>query len=85
MSAFYVDPHEDREAGAVLAAVITGFLVVLPGVSLKWLKCALKESVVYDVAFSVFAANDPVAWPHMAKSQIGRDSFGFRALGGIYE
>jgi hypothetical protein len=85
MSAFYVYPHEDREAGAVLAAVITCFLVVLPGVSLKWLKSALKESVVYDVAFSVFAANDPVSWPYMAKSKISGYGLGFRALGGIYE
>ena len=85
MSAFYVYPHEDREAGAVLAAVITCFLVVLPGVSLEWLKSALKESVVYDVALSVFAANYPVAWPHVAKTQIGCDGLSFRALGGIYE
>jgi hypothetical protein len=85
MSAFYVYPHEDREAGAVLAAVITCFLVVLPGISLKWLKSALKESVVYDVAFSVFAANDPVAGPHMAKAEISGYRLGFSALGGIYE
>jgi hypothetical protein len=85
MSAFYVYPHEDREAGAVLAAVMARFLIIFPRVGLEGLKSALKESVVEYVAFSVFAAHNPVAWLYVSEAEIGGDSFRFGALGGIYK
>jgi uncharacterized membrane protein len=85
MSAFYVYPHEDREARAVLAAVMAGFLVIFPGISLEGLKSALKEGIVKDVAFSIFAAHNPVTWLHVSKAEIGGDGLGLRALGGVDE
>jgi len=65
-----------------LAAVVAAFAGRLP-----WDrgKGALKEGVVDDVAFAVFALDDPVAGKGFALSGISEDYGGVEALGGVYE
>jgi hypothetical protein len=65
-----------------LAAVVAAFAGGLPG---NRGKGALKEGVVDDVAFAVFALDDPVAGKGFALSGISEDYGGVEALGGVYE
>jgi hypothetical protein len=45
----------------------------------------LKESVVYDIAFAIFAVDDPLALLHMAKAGVGGDGAGSVALFCVYK
>jgi hypothetical protein len=65
-----------------LAAVVAAFAGGLPG---DWGKGALKEGVVDDVAFAVFALDDPVAGIGFALAGVGEDYRWVEALGGVYE
>ena len=63
-----------------LAAVVTAFGGGLPGDRGEG---ALKEAVVDDVTFTIFAFDDPVAGIGFALSRVCEDEDGVKALRGI--
>jgi hypothetical protein len=70
----------DRELAS--AAVVAAFAGRLPG---NGCEGALEEGVVDDVAFVIFAFDDPVAGVGFALAGVGEDDGGIGALGGVYE
>jgi hypothetical protein len=68
--------------GCALTAVLTPFVCGHPGDGGKG---ALKEGVVDDVAFVIFAFDDPVAGMGFAMAGISEDGRGLGALRGVYE
>jgi hypothetical protein len=65
-----------------LAAVVSSFVRRLPGDGGEG---ALEEGVVDDVAFVVFAFDDPVSGIGFAMAAVSEDGGGMSALCGIYE
>jgi hypothetical protein len=65
-----------------LAAVVAAFAGGLPG---NRGEGALKEGVVDDVAFAVFALDDPIAGIGFTLAGVGEDDRRVETLGGVYE
>ena len=68
-----------------LGAVVAGFVGVFPGIRLEGSESALEEGVVYDVAFAVFSADDPVSALDVAEAEVGGDGLVLLALRGVDE